>query len=146
MFLNSLLTNFAALEVGQHLYWKIGNIRLHGQVFLTSWILLGALLVFISLGTKKMENDPKGLQNLLEFLWDYIRDLARTQIGEKVYRDWMPFIGTLFLFVFVSNWGGALIPNSPLGNFINLQGISAPPQLLTNTNKNRVPIKGIQSL
>ena len=31
----------------------------------------------------------------------YIRDLARTQIGEKVYRDWMPFIGTLFLFVFV---------------------------------------------
>ena len=57
-----------------------------------------------------MENDPKGLQNLLEFLWDYIRDLARTQIGEKVYRDWMPVIGTLFLFVFVSNWGGALIP------------------------------------
>ena len=110
MFFNSLLTNFAALEVGQHLYWQIGNIRLHGQVFLTSWILLGALLVFISLGTKKMENDPKGLQNLLEFLWDYIRDLARTQIGEKVYRDWMPFIGTLFLFVFVSNWGGALIP------------------------------------
>ena len=83
MFFNSLLTNFAALEVGQHLYWQIGNIRLHGQVFLTSWILLGALLVFISLGTKKMENDPKGLQNLLEFLWDYIRDLARTQIGEK---------------------------------------------------------------
>jgi len=53
MFLNSLPTNFAALEVGQHLYWQIGNIRLHGQVFLTSWILLGALLVFISLGTKK---------------------------------------------------------------------------------------------
>ena len=46
MFFNSLLTNFAALEVGQHLYWQIGNIRLHGQVFLTSWILLGALLVF----------------------------------------------------------------------------------------------------
>ena len=55
---------------------QIGNIRLHGQVFLTSWILLGDLLVFISLGTKKMENDTKGLQNLLEFLWDYIRDLA----------------------------------------------------------------------
>ena len=27
-------------------------------------------------------------------------------------------------------------PNSPLGNFINLQGISAPPQLLTKTNNN----------
>ena len=31
-----------------------------------------------------MENDPKGLQNLLEFLWDYIRDLARTQIEKNL--------------------------------------------------------------
>ena len=134
MFFNSLLTNFAALEVGQHLYWQIGNIRLHGQVFLTSWILLGALLVFISLGTKKMENDPKGIQNLLEFLWDYIRYLARTQIGEKVYRDWMPFIGTLFLFVFISNWGGALIPwrliKLPSGELgLSLIHISEPTRL-----------------
>jgi F-type H+-transporting ATPase subunit a len=84
----------AELEVGQHLYWQIGNFRIHGQVFMTSWLLIGALLALVVLGTKKMERDPKGLQNLLEFLWDYIRDLARTQIGEKVYRDWMPFIGT----------------------------------------------------
>jgi len=100
----------AELEVGQHLYWQIGNFRIHGQVFMTSWLLIGALLALVVIGTKKMERDPKGVQNLLEFLWDYIRDLARTQIGEKVYRDWMPFIGTLFLFIFVSNWGGALVP------------------------------------
>jgi len=102
--------HFAALEVGKQLYWQLGNLRIHGQVFITSWILIGALLTLVVVGTKKMERDPKGVQNLLEFLWDYIRDLARTQIGEKVYRDWMPFIGTLFLFIFVSNWGGALIP------------------------------------
>ena len=24
---------FAELEVGQHLYWQIGNLNLHGQVF-----------------------------------------------------------------------------------------------------------------
>ena len=138
MFFNSLLTNFAALEVGQHLYWQIGNIRLHGQVFLTSWILLGALLVFISLGTKKMENDPKGLQNLLEFLWDYIRDLARTQIGEKVYRDWMPFIGTLFLFVFVSNWG---TDGTGDGEFNDPNGIATSPDgsvYIADSGNNRI--------
>ena len=101
---------FAELEVGQHLYWQLGNLRIHCQVFMTSWIVIGALLALVVVGTKKMERDPQGVQNLLEFLWDYIRDLARTQIGEKVYRDWMPFIGTLFLFIFVSNWGGALVP------------------------------------
>ena len=39
-----------------------------------------------------------------------MRDLAKSQLGEKDYRPWVPFIGTLFLFIFVSNWGGALIP------------------------------------
>ena len=100
----------AELEVGHHLYWQIGNLNIHGQVFLSSWIVIGALLALVVLGTRKMERDPRGVQNLLEFLWDYLRDLARDQIGEKVYRDWLPFIGTLFLFIFVSNWGGALIP------------------------------------
>ena len=101
---------FAELEVGHHLYWQIGNLNLHGQVFLSSWILIGVLLAFVLVGTKNLSRDPKGTQNLLEFLWDYIRDLSRDQIGEKYYREWLPFIGTLFLFIFVSNWGGALIP------------------------------------
>jgi F-type H+-transporting ATPase subunit a len=100
----------AELEVGQHLYWQLGNFRIHGQVFISSWIVIGALLAVVIIGTRKLERDPKGVQNLLEFLWDYIRNLAREQIGEKAYRDWLPFIGTLFLFIFVSNWGGALIP------------------------------------
>ena len=100
----------AEVELGQHLYWRIGNLNLHGQVFLSSWIVIGILLAFVVLGTRRMERDPRGAQNLLEFLWDYIRDLTRDQIGEKAYRDWIPFIGTLFLFIFVSNWGGALIP------------------------------------
>merc|ERR1711943_91720 len=100
----------AEIEVGNHLYWQIGNLNIHGQAFLSSWIVIGALLAVVIIGTRKMERDPRGVQNLLEFLWDSLRDLARDQIGEKAYRDWLPFIGTLFLFIFVSNWGGALIP------------------------------------
>ena len=101
---------FAELEVGQQFYWHLGNLNLHGQVFISSWVVIGALLALVVVGTRKMEQDPTGVQNLLEFLWVYLRDLAREQIGEKAYRDWLPFIGTLFLFIFVCNWGGALIP------------------------------------
>ena len=57
---------------------------------------------------------PSGLQNLLEFLWDYIRDLAREQIGEKAYRDWLPFIGTLFLFTLMGMLLRLLSPGAPL--------------------------------
>ncbi|APD48559.1 F0F1 ATP synthase subunit A [Synechococcus sp. CS-602] len=100
----------AELEVGKHLYWQIGDFQIHGQVFISSWLVIAALLAVVVAGTRKLERDPRGTQNLLEFLWEYIRNIARDYIGEKAYRDWLPFIGTLFLFIFVSNWGGALVP------------------------------------
>ncbi|MCR2847999.1 F0F1 ATP synthase subunit A, partial [Weizmannia coagulans] len=34
---------------------------------------------------------------------------SKTHIGEE-YGSWVPFIGTMFLFIFVSNWSGALLP------------------------------------
>ena len=77
----SLLLPLAELEVGKHLYWKIGGLVIHGQVFISSWVVIGALLALVVAGTRKLERDPRGVQNLLEFLWAYVRDLAREQIG-----------------------------------------------------------------
>ncbi|MGA0997002.1 MAG: F0F1 ATP synthase subunit A, partial [Vulcanococcus sp.] len=42
-----LVLPFAELEVGQHLYWQLGNLKIHGQVFLSSWVVIGALLAFV---------------------------------------------------------------------------------------------------
>lgn len=106
------LTSFplAELEVGHHLYWQVGNLRVHGQVFLTSWFVIALLLIFSIAATRNIQRVPGGFQNLMEYALEFIRDLAKGQIGEKEYRPWVPFIGTLFLFIFVSNWSGALIP------------------------------------
>ncbi len=41
---------------------------------------------------------------------EFIRDIAKSQIGEKEHLKWVPYLGTIFLFIFVSNWSGALIP------------------------------------
>jgi F-type H+-transporting ATPase subunit a len=100
----------AKLEVGQHYYWQIGGLRVHGQVFLTTWFVAALLVGAAFLATRKVERVPAGMQNLMEYALEYIRDLAKDQIGEKEYRPWVPFIGTLFLFIFVSNWSGALLP------------------------------------
>ncbi|MBD0392397.1 F0F1 ATP synthase subunit A [Microcoleus sp. Pol11C1] len=100
----------ANLEVGQQLYWQLGNLKVHGQVFLTSWFVIAVLVVVSILGTSKIQRIPSGMQNFMEYALEFIRDLAKNQIGEKEYRPWVPFIGTLFLFIFVSNWSGALIP------------------------------------
>ncbi|MBD2679847.1 MULTISPECIES: F0F1 ATP synthase subunit A [Nostoc] len=100
----------AELEVGHHFYWQLGNLKIHGQVFLTSWFVISILVVASLAATRNAQRIPKGIQNLMEYALEFIRDLAKNQLGEKEYRPWVPFIGTLFLFIFVSNWSGALIP------------------------------------
>ncbi|MBW4626301.1 MAG: F0F1 ATP synthase subunit A [Brasilonema octagenarum HA4186-MV1] len=110
-FLNALTSvPLGELEVGHHFYWQLGNLKLHGQVFLTSWFVIGLLVVASLAATKNIQKIPSGIQNLMEYALEFIRDLTKNQIGEKEYRPWVPFIGTLFLFIFISNWSGALIP------------------------------------
>ena len=100
----------AELEVGKHFYWQLGNLKIHGQVFLTSWFVIGILVIASLAATRNIQKVPAGIQNLMEYALEFIRDLAKNQLGEKEYRPWVPFIGTLFLFIFVSNWSWALIP------------------------------------
>lgn len=108
--LNSLF-DLAEVSVGQHYYWEIGGYFVHGQVLLMSWFVF-ALIAAVSLSANtNLKSIPEtGLQNLTEFFTEFIRDLAKTQIGEEEYVKWVPFLGTIFLFIFVSNWSGALIP------------------------------------
>ncbi|MCT7973819.1 F0F1 ATP synthase subunit A [Laspinema olomoucense] len=100
----------AELEVGKHFYWQVGGLKLHGQVLLTSWFVMGSLIVTSLAATRNIQRIPGGVQNFMEYALEFIRDLAKGQIGEKEYRPWVPFVGTLFLFIFVSNWSGALVP------------------------------------
>jgi len=107
----------AEVSVGQHWYWEVGGYSVHGQVLITSWIVLGLIAIICLLGTQKLQpagagasSAPEGLQNLTEYVTEFIRDLAKTQIGEEEYLKWVPFLGTIFLFIFVSNWSGALLP------------------------------------
>jgi F-type H+-transporting ATPase subunit a len=100
----------AKIEVGNHLYWQLGGLKIHGQVFITSWIVIGLLLIASFAATRNVQRIPSGIQNLMEYALEFVRDLTKNQIGEKEYRGWVPFVGTLFLFIFVSNWSGALVP------------------------------------
>ncbi len=101
---------FAKLEVGHHFYWHIGNLKVHGQVFITTWIVMAILIVASLAASRNIQRIPNGMQNLMEYALEFIRDLTKSQMGEHEYRAWVPFVGTLFLFIFVCNWSGALVP------------------------------------
>ena len=97
-------------EVGQHFYWSFFSFQLHGQVLINSWIVI-LLIVLLGISTTKdLKLIPSNGQSLIEIITEFVRDIAKTQIGEKEYIKWVPYLGTLFLFIFVSNWSGALVP------------------------------------
>ena len=131
----------ASVEVGQHFYWSLGDYQVHGQVLINSWIVIGIILVGSLLTTRELKTIPESGQNFAEILTEFVRDIARTQIGEKEYKTWVPYLGTLFLFIFVSNWSGALVPwkiielpNGELGAPTNDINTTAGLALLTSVS------------
>ena len=119
-----MVFELSAVEIGQHFYWNFNGFQIHGQVLINTWIVIGILFIVAfsttrNLGSGTMpaskptgealESGLGGGQNFIEFVLEFIRDIAKTQIEHDSLK-WVPFIGTLFLFIFVSNWSGALVP------------------------------------
>jgi F-type H+-transporting ATPase subunit a len=76
------------------------------------------LLIFLSVAkayTRRPNQAPKGLQNLMEVIILFIRDdIARPSIGEHKYKRFMPFLLTIFFFIWFNNMLG-LVPIFPGG-------------------------------
>jgi F-type H+-transporting ATPase subunit a len=108
------IKNFVCLlsnvEVGQHFYWSILGQQVHGQVLINSWIVISIIAIISIYTTRELKLIPESKQSFIEFVTEFIQDIAKTQIGEKEHLKWVPYIGTMFLFIFVSNWSGALVP------------------------------------
>lgn len=80
-------------------------------------VILLIVIVFVArAGYKKRPNQaPHGLQSLVEMLVVFVRDsIAKPMIGENKYRKYLPYLLTLFFFIFFCNILG-LIPFFPAG-------------------------------
>lgn len=106
----NLLFDLSEVSVGKHWFWEIGGYEAHGQVLIMSWVVFAIIAGLAFAGNRDLKETPEGVQNFTELITEFIRDLAKTQIGEHDYKSWVPFIGTIFLFIFVSDWSGALLP------------------------------------
>ena len=100
----------ADLEVGKHFYWEVFGYSLHGQVFIVSWLVIGLIIGASILATITLNQVPRNTwQNIMEVVVEYVQGIAKNQMGHN-FGEWVPFVGTLFLFILISNWLGALVP------------------------------------
>jgi len=83
---------------------------------LTSMFIL--LWVFISVAksyTKRKGQAPKGMQSVVEPIILFVRDeIAKPAIGEKKFEKFMPYLLTIFFFIWLNNLMG-IIPLLPGG-------------------------------
>ncbi len=84
-------------------------------IFVSMIILLWLFIGIAKAYSRREGKAPKGMQSLLEPIILFIRDdIAKASIGEKKYEKYMPYLLTLFFFIFLNNLLG-LIPIFPFG-------------------------------
>jgi len=83
---------------------------------LFSSILLIIIFTSVAKSYRRREGkSPKGLQSFMEPIIIFVRDdIAKSSIGEKKYERYMPFLLTLFFFIFLNNLLG-MVPFFPGG-------------------------------
>ena len=97
------------------MFWKLLQIQIQPDVIFTifglqvtntllcTWISIIVLVVFFFAGTRRQDMIPRGAQNLVEWTVEMLRRTVEGVSGQKKGRMFFPLIGTLFLFIFVSN-------------------------------------------
>lgn len=88
--------------------WDFSITKNVAAMFITVILML---IFFLSLANyhKKNSKAPSGFNNALEALVLFVRDeIAIPQIGEKQYMKFMPFLLTVFFFIWITNLLGLL--------------------------------------
>lgn len=81
------------------------------SLLLISWMFISVARKY----TIRKGKAPKGLQSFVEPMILFIRDdIAKAAIGEKKYQKYLPYLLTIFFFIFLNNLLG-LVPFFPGG-------------------------------
>ncbi|MGB3182507.1 MAG: F0F1 ATP synthase subunit A [Cyclobacteriaceae bacterium] len=109
------------------------------QLFITLIILM---LIFFSIASKYKKNPkkaPSGLQSLFEPIIIFVRDeIVKPNIGPKKYERFMPYLLTLFFFIWFANLFGLLPGAANLtGNIAVTFTLAVITFIVTNVNGNK---------
>lgn len=96
--------------MGKNFCLTLYGFTFHGQTIIVTWIIINLLGIFSFLATCKLNLVPTYYQSLLENILEFIINIAKSQIGDIYYKEWLPFIGTLFIFILSCNWIGVIVP------------------------------------
>ena len=91
--------------------FHLGGMRftVNSDTLLITWLIIGLLLTFTVLATRRRGMVPGPWQHLSELLVSWIKDLCVDALGEQWGKRYYPLVCALFIFLLLCNWIG-LVP------------------------------------
>lgn len=94
--------------VPEHFKFDLGGLTVNADTVLATWIAMAVAVVFMLILVKALERKPNGKQTVAEAVVEFIEGLLKDEIGKVDVLMYVPYIGSVFLFVIFSNWLGIL--------------------------------------
>lgn len=111
----------------------VGPSSVHLNTLIMTYLVMAVLVLVTVSATRKLKRKPGKSQVFFESLVDLAHAIVKTQTHHNSYK-YVPLIGTIFLFILVSNWMG-LFPLRIVELFGTPQGFElAAPTNDLNTN------------
>ena len=91
--------------------FHLGGMRftVNSDTLLITWLIIGLLLTFTVLATRRRGMVPGPWQHLSELLVSWIKELCVDALGEQWGKRYYPLVCALFIFLLLCNWIG-LVP------------------------------------
>ncbi|MGV3526477.1 MAG: F0F1 ATP synthase subunit A [Candidatus Sericytochromatia bacterium] len=86
---------------------NVGPTTVHLNTLIATWIVMAILITLGVMASRKLTQKPDKKQVFFESLVDIPHSIVKSQISHDTYK-YVPLIGTIFLFILVSNWSGLL--------------------------------------
>lgn len=88
--------------------FRIFGLTITNSIF-SSWIVVGTIIVLTLCLSYKNNMIPKGLSNIFESLVEYLLNTIESVTDDrKKAVEYLPFLGTFFVFILLNNWFGLL--------------------------------------
>lgn len=80
---------------------------IHLNTLIATWMAMIFIVVLSFMATRKLAKKPDTKQVFFESIVDFANWVVSSQVAKDTYR-YVPLIGTIFMFIAVSNWMGLL--------------------------------------
>lgn len=93
------------------------------NTMLVSWIVIFMLAVLAFLATRRMKAVPGKIQNFFEFIVETLLNMVENVTGNRrMAEEFLPVVGTLFLFIIAANWIGLVPGFETIGHWETAEG------------------------